>query len=118
MAAKDVKNYFISVQDQYTQLVSLMEYVKKDYQKGLITEEQLKQMLSNTQVDVIRANYETMAYITFLLAKPGNKKSREEYENIFKDLGVTKEQCLDKNEEILKNFKKFYYDYKKQLEEQ
>ena len=112
MAAKDVKTYFVDVQNQYTQLLEFMECVKKDYREGLIDKERLDEMMKNAEVDNFRANYETLEYIVFLLAKPGTKKSREEYENIFKDLGVTKDQMIDKNALILEKFKQLYKEYK------
>lgn len=112
MAAKDVRNYYMDVQAQYTQLVDFMERIKEDYQNGLIDRERLEEMMVNAEVDNLRANYETLAYIVSLLAKPSSKKSREEYDKIFRDLGVTKEQKIDKNELILKKFKQLYEEYK------
>lgn len=112
MAAKDVKAYFNDVQAQYTQLVGFVECIKQDYRDGLIDEERFKEMMVNAEVDNLRANYETLAYIIFLLAKPGSKKSRAEYEKIFEDLGVTKDQVIDRNELILQKFKQLYKEFK------
>ena len=89
-----------------------MELVKKDYRDGLIDEERLKEMIKNAELDNLKANYDTLAYITFLLAKPSNKKTRAQYEKIFEDLGVTKDQMVDKNELILQKFKQLYEEYK------
>ena len=67
MAVRDVVEYYNKVEEQYGELLEDI----KDYEKALasneITEEQYNQALG--MIDAIKANYERLSYVMFLLKK-------------------------------------------------
>lgn len=115
MAKRDVTLYFLQVQSQYFEMVKLAKELNEELKKGLITQEQLESV--QNEMDILKANYERIAYIMLLLNKPNRKSKKSKEESIYKEWydylkGASKEAIMDENRDVLCDFKKFIKEIK------
>lgn len=110
MAVKQVKDYYIQIEKMYFDLLSSLKEMEEDFKKGECTEEELQNLL--TPVNSIKDNYQRLAYIMYLLFQPKSDKKNKTYikqnqmlHDYFVSLGLTKEQELQKDYDVLKRFK-------------
>lgn len=108
MALVDVKDYFLKVQDQYNTSCQFIEAFAKEYKQGNFTDEQMQENLRD--FNVVKTNYERLAYVMYLLEKPRNtKKHKVAYnqykkkEHLFSD-GSDK-IVIDENTSVINNLK-------------
>ena len=108
MALVDVKDYFLKVQDQYNTSCQFMEAFAKEYKQGNFTDEQMQENLKD--FNVVKTNYERLAYVMYLLEKPRNtKKSNVAYnqhkkkEHLFG--GCSDKIVIDENTSVINNLK-------------
>ncbi len=115
MAKKDVVLYFLQVQNQYIELLNNVKDLKEALQGGYLDEEHFQQ--AQTEIDIVKNNYERLAYVMMLLNQPQrkSKKDRELKENLewYNALqGSSKEAILDENRDALADFKKLIKEIK------
>ena len=108
MAKSDVNLYFLQVQNDYFEMLDNLKEFETLAKEGRISQTEYEDMLK--QVDLIRANYERIAYIIMLLNKP-NKKDKQDadmYKKWYNELqGGSKEAILDENKDVLKELKEY-----------
>ena len=80
MAVKDVVNYYAQVESQYHEMLEDVKDYEQAFNTGEITEEKYEEALK--LVDSIKANYERLSYIMFLLTKRKKYKKRTLTENV------------------------------------
>lgn len=106
MSLKHVKEYFVDVEKQYTEMLRTLKEIDPLLKQGLVPQE----MYENVQSDVLRLkdNYERVAYIMFLFNQP-NKKSRRINKRdkswINRLQHSSKETIIKENDDVLKHFK-------------
>lgn len=107
MAKRDVNLYLCEVEEQYLEMTSSVKELEEDAQKGLIDPETYAQL--TREADLLKANYERIAYIIFLLNKP-NRKGNEKadlYKDWYDQLKyASKEAIINENKDVLAHFKK------------
>lgn len=110
MAKRDVNLYYLQVQKEYLEMVDSLKDVQEAYETGYIDYERFQQAMQD--IETIRANYERLSYIMFLLRKPAprKKRAREQEERMNKEWyaalsGASKEAILDETRDVLADFK-------------
>lgn len=115
MAKRDVALYFLQVQSQYFEMVKLAKEMNEELKKGFVTQEQVESI--QNEMDILKANYERIAYIMLLLNKPNRKSKKSKEESIYKEWydylkDASKEAIMDENRDVLCDFKKFIKEIK------
>lgn len=77
MAYIDVKLHYNQIEQQYLQMVEMMNRVDKEYKDNKITQEQFDVL--SKQIQVIKSNYERISYIMFLFNIPKSKKNKRKF---------------------------------------
>ena len=109
MAKRDVVMYFLQVQNQYQELLGDVKDLEEALKSKHIEQEQFD--LAKKDIDVVKDNYERLAYIMMLLNKPQRKKKQAGEEAVNKKWydylkGASKEAIIDENKDALADFKK------------
>lgn len=108
MAKIDVNLYFAQMESQYFEMLENVKDIEEEAQNGNIPPEEYEQL--QREVDLLKTNYERLAWIIMLLNKParkGNEKAdvnREWYQYL---KGASKEAVINENKDILANLKKY-----------
>jgi|GEM_PF-2934479 len=113
MAKRDVVEYFLQVQNEYLELIDNVKEFDNALKQGKVTEEQLLEATS--AVNIVKENYDRIAYILILLNKPNRRSKKEDKssEQWYKYLkGDSKEAILDENRDALTDFKKLVREVK------
>ena len=100
MARKHVINYFLEVENQYNEMMSLLPVYKKMAQEGALSPEDYETNLK--YIDRLRENYERIAFIILLLNKPQRKYTKQWYKAL---KFASKEAILDENKDCLVHLK-------------
>ena len=80
MAKKDVLNYYLDVQNQYIDMLEISKELDKVLKQGIITEDDERLINVENELNLIKNNYDRIAYILFLLNQPARKeKKKKEY---------------------------------------
>lgn len=118
MAKKDVLNYYLDVQAQYLEMLLNVKDLEDTIKSGVVEWddpriEQLKQ-----EVDIIKSNYERIAYILFLLNQPArHQKKKNEYKQnkqVYDYLQSSTEDTIEQeNENALKYIRTLAKEFKK-----
>lgn len=108
MAKRDIVNYYISVQNQYFEMLSDVKDIESALKDGHFTQEQYEQALS--MVEGVKSNYETLSYIMLLLNEParGSKKAnfRKRNKKVYDYLSKSSDCYIkSENEDALKKLK-------------
>lgn len=111
MALKDVKKYFLKIQDTYMSCKENEAEMIIEYKKGNISQEQADNY--QKYVNELKLNYDRLAYIMYLFKLPNKQskknkyyKSNETLNNYFKENKATQEDIELENEDILKKLQK------------
>ena len=106
MAKSDVNLYFLQVQNEYFEMLENLKEFKDLAKEGKISQEEYEDMVK--QVDLVRANYERIAYIIMLLNKP-NRKDKEQADvnrSWYQELqGASKEVIINECKDVLCDLK-------------
>lgn len=108
MSKIDVNLYFLEIQNEYFEMLDNLKEFKELASEGKVSQEEYDQMLR--QVDLVRSNYERIAYIIMLLNKPRKKEKAEYdiYKKWYNELqGASKQAVLDENADVLHDLKEF-----------
>ena len=106
MARKHVVKYFLEMENQYFEMLDNMKDFKELFDSNKISEEEYNSFVN--QVELLKSNYERIAYIMFLLNKPNksDKKEIEENKQWYRALKtVSKEALLDESRDCLATIK-------------
>lgn len=109
MARRDVIQYFLEVENEY---VETQETVKELQQLALDGKvEESTYLTAKENIDIIKQNYERIAYIIFLLNKPNRKEKAKYDESVNKAWydylkSSSKEAIVDESKDALAEFKK------------
>lgn len=102
MAKRHVVQYYLEIENQYLEMLSNMQEFKDLLSENKISQEEFLQAVE--EVEVIKANYERISYIMFLLNKP-NRKTKDEIDlakSWYKALShASKEALMDENRDAL-----------------
>lgn len=107
MAKSHVVQYFLEVEHQYLEMIDNIKELQQLVDSNKISADEYEQVLRETEL--IKSNYERVAYIMFLLNKP-NRKSKKidnttlSWYNTFTT--ASKEAIIDENRDALCTFKK------------
>ena len=119
MAFRDVKKYYIEVQNQYFEMLENAKDFDEALKAGLVDQAQFDQ--AKNYLDRLKENYDRLTYIMFLFNKPHrNKKiSQDNVKNkdfyaYLEENNATSKKVIDDNTYVLKEFKKFVEDIKKE----
>lgn len=110
MALRDVKEYYLSVEQSFLEMKKTAEILNAELKAGNVTEEQAEQATKLTQA--LCDNYNRLGYVMYLMAKPRKKDNKVKYDGshkyllkYFADAKATKE-CIDaENMDALKALK-------------
>ena len=106
MAKADVNLYFLEVQNEYFEMLDNLKEFKELAQEGKITQEDYDQMLK--EVELVKSNYERIAYIIMLMNKP-NRKDKEQADinkSWYNALsGASKEAIINESKDVLADLK-------------
>ena len=109
MAYLDVKEYFLQVEDQYLSMKKEVENYKDLAKQGLMSKEHLDIIEDN--LSGLEVNYKRLAYVIYLFNKPKSTKKRnkikDDLEDKFKFIGVTKTQIIDENTNLMTSIRKY-----------
>lgn len=106
MAKRDVNNYFLEVQNQYLEMLANMQDFKDAYKEGSISQEEYESALHD--IELLKSNYERIAYIILLLNKPNRKDKKLSTTELswYNYLsGASKEAIMDENRDVLADLK-------------
>lgn len=115
MAKKDVVLYFLQVQNQYMEMLDEVKDLEEALKTKHIEQEQFDAVQKD--IEIIKNNYERLAYIMMLLNKPQRKRKqlKEEQENKYwYDYlkGASKEAIMNEDKDALEDFKKLVKEHK------
>lgn len=115
MARKDVIQFFLEQQNVYNELLENVKEFDVALKKGILTEEQVED--AKKEVEIIKENYQLLAYVVLLLNKPHkkNKRLKEERANHqwYEALkGSSREALLDESRDALTDFKRMVKEIK------
>lgn len=106
MAKRHVVEYFLQVEYQYLEMLDNLKEFKELLAANRISNEEFQQAIA--EIELIKANYERISYIMFLLNKP-NRKTKEEVElakSWYDALQyASKEAIIDENKDALAKIK-------------
>lgn len=77
MAKKDVLNYYLNVQSQYIEMLTNVKDLNDALKAGIIEQDDPRIEQLNMETDLIKSNYERIAYILFLLNQPARKEKKK-----------------------------------------
>ena len=110
MSIKHVKKYYRDVEKLYLELVSELNDMKDDFEKGLCTEDELNNLL--LPVKGLEENYKRLSYVMYLLLQPNRDKKVSSYTkqnkelyDYFKNNNLLEKQELELEKTSLKTFK-------------
>lgn len=106
MAKSHVITYYLEVEYQYLEMLSILKELKELVAEGKVSIEAYEQEVANVQK--LKENYERIAYIMFLLNKPKRKNKKESLALLkwYEELKThSKEAILDENKDVLATFK-------------
>lgn len=109
MSVKDIKNYYDSVANQYLEMVNDLKDFEEAVSNNIIEPERLEQIKKN--IEPIKANYQRLSYIMYLLNLPVKKNKHKKYEQqnkkFLKMIGKenTQEAVKQENENTLNMIK-------------
>lgn len=107
MAKRHVNLYFLQQQALYFEMLENLTEFKELAAQGKVSQEEYDQMVR--EVDLVRTNYERLAFIMLLLNKP-NRKSKEDHDmnkSWYASLsGSSSEVILDESRDVLADLKK------------
>lgn len=107
MSLKHVNQYFLEVEYQYFEMLDDLKELEQLLQENKIDEESYLSV--KREVEIMKQNYERIAYIIFLLKKPNKKGKRitEKDKSWYNALNfASKEVILNENNDVLKHIKK------------
>ena len=107
MAKSHVVQYFLEVEHQYLEMLDNVKDFKELAESNAITHEEYEQALA--EIELLKANYERIGYIMFLLNKPQRKSKKLDDTTLswYKALShASKEAILDENRDALCTLKK------------
>lgn len=77
MAKKDVLNYYLDVQNQYIEMLEISLELNKLLKQGVIEQDDERLINIENEVNLIKNNYDRIAYILFLLNQPARKEKKK-----------------------------------------
>lgn len=98
MAVKHVKKYFLDQEALYFEMLDNVADFEQGRELGWCSEEMLEDY--KKQIDIIKSNYERLAYIMLLLNQPNNDKKEEKYKKQNKLLYNRLENASDESVKI------------------
>lgn len=109
MSVKDVIKYYDAVADQYLEMVNDLKDFEEAVSNNIVEPERLEQIKKN--IEPIKANYQRLSYIMYLLNLPVKKNKHKKYEQqnkkFLKMIGKenTQEAVKQENEKTLNMIK-------------
>lgn len=115
MAITHVKSYFKEVEAQYFEMLADLKDFEDGYKEGYITKEQIDQ--AEKYIEVLKNNYERLAYVMFLFNKPRKASARKSFNKTNKVLSNYLEPSSEsaikaENENVLVNLRKYIKELK------
>ena len=75
MAKRHVVQYYLEIENQYLEMLSNMKEFRDLLAENKISQEEF--VSATKEIETIKANYERISYIMFLLNKPNRKDKNE-----------------------------------------
>lgn len=111
---RDFEKFFVKLQLDYNAITKSKEDIDKEYLNGLLTDTQYNNFM--TYYNSIKANYDRVNYVRYLLHKPPkfidmllNIKARKDAHkelNKFKELNADEESVLNENKDAINSVNK------------
>ena len=113
MARRDVLIYFKQVENQYLEMLEDVKDYDKDHANGELSDEKYNELMA--QIDIVKVNYERIAYIVFLLNAPARDSKKDTYVRQNKKVSTglansSLDKILDENADALKKIKELLGD--------
>ena len=119
MAFRDVKKYYIEMQNQYFEMLENAKDFDEALKAGLVDQAQFDQ--AKNYLDRLKENYDRLTYIMFLFNKPHRNKKvakykdkNKEFYDYFEKNNATSKNVIDDNTYILTEFKKYIESIKEE----
>ena len=108
MAKRHVVRYFLEVENNYVETMEVVKELQELAQQGKV--EESTYLNAEKDLELIKTNYERLAYIIFLLNKPNREKKNDYDEKINKSWYnslkfSSKEAIMDESRDALAHFK-------------
>lgn len=108
MAKRHVIRYFLEVENNYVETMEVLKELQELANQGKVEESTYLNV--EKDLEVIKANYERIAYIIFLLNKPNRAKKNDYDEKVNKSWYdslkfSSKEAIMDESRDALAHFK-------------
>lgn len=105
MSRKDFNDYLMQVSEQYTRLLKTLEDMSSEVDSKVISPSQLTQLKQT--IAPVKANFDNLNYIRYLLDKPQRKSKHKRYNKVNKNFlkntqHVNKETVVNRNEEVIR----------------
>ena len=115
MARRHVIRYFLELENTYVEMQETLKELQELAQQGKVEESTYMETLK--EIEVIKQNYERIAYIIFLLNKPNREKKNDYEEKLNKEwYGYlkfsSKEAIVDESKDALSHFKEIVREIK------
>lgn len=107
MARRHVVQYFLEMESQYLEMLGNVGDYKELLAENKITQEEYETMIAD--VELIKSNYERLAYIMMLLNKPNksDKREKEINKSWYEALSTaSREALIDENADALAELKR------------
>lgn len=123
MARKHVVNYYIEQQSSYMQMLEDVAELEKIYKEGKMSYEKYSDLRERLlpQIEELKAPYELLSYVIFLLNIPNRPKKDKKYlaqnKMYFAYLDkYSKENMIKESDDVLKKFKQIVKDSLKEIQ--
>ena len=106
MAKSHLIQYYLEVEHQYLEMLSILEELKELVKEGKVPPEAYEQ--EEDGVNKLKENYERLAYMMFLLNQPQRKSKKLDSYTLswYNELKAhSKKAILDENADVLATFK-------------
>lgn len=116
MARRDVINYYVSVQQQYLEMLADAKEYDEAVRGGFISQEQFEEV--QTMIQKLKDNYDRISYIMVLLNEPNKKSKKGKYKNqnslVYDYLSNSNDLYIkSENDDVLKKLKEIIREAKK-----
>lgn len=112
MSVKDFNKYVRSISSQYLEMKKILNDFENKKKDEYLDEDTIKNI--QTLISPLKANYDRVMYMTFLLNEPNKKKKKVRYYKDNKDIldycvknNATEVDILDENKYIIKELKEY-----------
>ena len=108
MSVKDVQNYYKEISKQYYDMLDEIKDFEQEAMNGMFEPERLDAIKQT--IEPLKANYQRISYIIFLLNKPTRKEKEKSYikrnKKLLAQIDNAKQEVEQENKQAINNLSK------------